>query len=103
MEVSCQLIISPKAAIEYNNAAIWYENQSIGLGSRFIQSIEKKLTLIKNYPERYPKRNLHFRETLVQGFPYIIVYHFNKVKKKIVVSAIYHTSRNPNKKYRGNQ
>ncbi|HEY6975264.1 MAG TPA: type II toxin-antitoxin system RelE/ParE family toxin [Chitinophagaceae bacterium] len=55
-----------EAQREYNEAAVWYEEQSPGLGIRFIEVIKNKLNLIAQYPERYPKRKGNFRETSVK-------------------------------------
>ena len=85
---------------EFSEAAAWYEEQSTGLGIRFINVIQNKLNLIAQYPERYPKRKGNFRETPVKTFPYIIVYTVYKREQVITVSAIFHTSRNPRRKYR---
>lgn len=85
---------------EYKEAAQWYEIQRIGLGEIFIESVRKKLLFIQQYPERYSKQKTNFRETPVELFPYTIVYIFYKLKKTIIVTAIYHTSRDPKKKYR---
>jgi len=62
--------------------------------------VEKKLELIAKYPEQYPKREGNFRETLVNIFPYIIVYTYYKEEQIVTVSSIFHASRNPKKKYR---
>jgi plasmid stabilization system protein ParE len=85
---------------EWTKAALWYEGQSPGLGNRFIEMVEKKLDLISKYPDRYPKRKGNFREALVNIFPYIIVYSFHDREQAVVVSSIFHASRNPIMKYR---
>ena len=95
-----RLYLTDKANKEFAEAAQWYEQKSEGLGDRFIATIQYKLQLIQQYPERYPKRYLSFRETMVSIFPYTIVYTFYKKKKEIHVSAIYHSSRNPRRKFR---
>lgn len=89
-----------EAHLEFLNAALWYEEKNIGLGERFIDVIEKKLELIQQHPERYPKRKGNFRETPVKIFPYVIIYSVYKKEKIITVNSIFHTSRNPRKKYR---
>jgi hypothetical protein len=66
--------ILEEADKEWTEAALWYGGQAPGLGNRFIEMVEKKLELIASYPQRYPKRKGNFRETLVNVFPYIIVY-----------------------------
>jgi len=94
------LILLAEADAEYTAAAEWYETQKDGLGERFINIIQARLLLIQQYPERYPKRKGNFREAPVLIFPYTIIYTFYKSKQIITVSAIYHGSRNPKKKFR---
>jgi plasmid stabilization system protein ParE len=86
---------------EYIAAYAWYEEKQKGLGSRFMTSVEKRLQQISNHPEFYSKKqNTDFREVKVENFPYMIVYEFFKRKQLIYVAAIYHSKRNPNRKYR---
>ena len=95
-----KIILLEEAEREYNQAAVWYEEQSPGLGIRFIEVIKNKLNLIAQNPERYPKRKGNFRETPVRTFPHIIIYSAYKKEQIVTVSAIFHPSRNPGKKYR---
>ena len=98
-----RLFFTDTAKLDFKESANFYEDKSIGLGERFTTAVEKKLSIIREFPERYPKRYSNFRETVLKDFPFTIVYSFYKTTKEIHVSAIYHTSRNPNKKFRGNQ
>jgi plasmid stabilization system protein ParE len=97
--VPATILILEKADRELTEAALWYEEQSPGLGNRFIKMVEKKLELIVGYPDRYPKRKGNFREALVNIFPYIIVYTHYKDEEIVTVSSIFHARRNPKKKY----
>lgn len=85
---------------EYKEAAQWYEEKSNRLGFRFIDIIETKIKAIQVHPERYPKRKANFREAPVKIFPYIIVYKFYKTKGIITISSIFHSSKNPRRKYK---
>ncbi len=92
--------ILPEADKEFQEAAIWYEDRNAGLGLRFIDTIRKRLKIIEAHPERYPKRKNNFRESVIGIFPYVIVYKFLKKEERIVIHSIFHTSGNPNKKYK---
>ncbi len=94
------LSILEEASKEFTEAAQWYEQKSEGLGYRFIETIQRKLQLIQQFPERYPRRRKNFRETVVKTFPFIIVYSFYKKEGIIIVIAIFHAKRKPAKKYR---
>ena len=66
-----------------------------------MKSVEKRLQQIGEHPEYYSKKqNTNFREVKVESFPYMIVYEFFKRKQLIHIAAIYHSKRNPKKKYR---
>ena len=88
------------ASKEFAKAAQWYEERTEGLGDRFSDIIQRKLQLIQQFPERYPKRKKNFREAIVKTFPYIIVYSFYKTERTIIVHTIFHSSRHPRKKYK---
>ncbi len=94
------LILLEGATKEFADAANWYEEKSEGLGEKFIDTIQRKLKLIQQFPERYPRRKKNFREAVVKTFPYIIVYTFYKSDGVIVVNTIFHAKRNPLKKYK---
>lgn len=89
-----------EASKEFKEASLWYEEQSDGLGDRFIDTIQRKLQLIQQFPERYPKRKNNFREAIVKTFPYIIIYIFYKNEGMVVINTIFHASRNPRKKHK---
>ncbi len=94
------IILLEAADKEFSEAAAWYEEQSAGLGDRFIHVIQNKLALIAQFPDRYPKRKGNFREAVVKTFPYLIIYTVYKKDQIVTVSAIFHASRNPKRKYR---
>lgn len=95
-----QVIFHPIAEKEYREAYQWYEDQLKGLGDRFEQNVETKLNQIVYKPLLHPKKRGAFRETKVDTFPYQIVYKIYEKGKIIFISSIYHSSRNPKKKYR---
>lgn len=95
-----KLHILEEADREWTDAARWYEEQKTGLGERFIQKVEEKITLITSFPQRYPKRRGNFREALVNVFPYIIIYTFYEKEELITISSIFHASRDPKRRYR---
>ena len=94
------LILLEEADKEFQDAALWYEEKSSGLGLRFIEVIKRKFEIIQQFPESNPRRVGNFRESVVKIFPYTIVYTFSKKEGLITVVSIFHTSRDPRKKYR---
>jgi plasmid stabilization system protein ParE len=97
--IAYQTILSTRAEQEIITSWKWYEERQEKLGDRFIEEVIRQLKQIEQHPERYPVRYKSYRETIVAIFPYSIIYRINKTKKLIQVISIFHTSRNPKKKY----
>lgn len=90
------LIIDDKATFEIQEAFDYYEDKSIGLGERFLLTVEEYFEIIKNNPKQFQVKREEIREAHLQKFPFVIV--FQMVKEIIIVYSIFHTSRNPSTK-----
>jgi plasmid stabilization system protein ParE len=91
---------SSKAEAEYFTAFDYYEDQLDGLGDRFEQSVANKIDQIIKNPYQYSGKKSNYRESWVKDFPFLIVYKILVQKQIILITSIFHTSRNPKKKYR---
>ena len=98
MSYSCTL--KREASIEFAEAFVWYEKQREGLGELFNISVEDKLRQICNNPLHYKISYKKFHEALADNYPYLIVYFVDEKNKLIIVTAIFHTSRNPKGKFK---
>jgi plasmid stabilization system protein ParE len=94
------VIYSSAAIKELEQSSDWYENHLKDLGKRFVLTIRETLILTSNHPEAFPKTKAHFREVVVDGFPFVIVYRYDKKEDIINVLHVFHTSRNPKFKYK---
>jgi len=92
--------LSGTAEKEIRKSFDWYEEQSNGLGFRFVNAIDDAVNSILKNPEAYQHRKGNTREFVVDKFPYIIVYRFMKNDNTIYILHIFHTSRNPKSKYK---
>jgi len=90
-----KIIILPLAKNDIRKAALCYNQQQLGLGGRFTHEVRKKVEFIAHNPESSPIRYDEIRTTLVDVFPYLIHYTFSIENKQIVISAVFHTSRDP--------
>lgn len=88
-----------KARIELLEAWEWYEDKQSGLGDKFKHQVDICIRAIEHNPERYPDRRRNYRECIVKGFPYLLIYRIHKRKKIIAIVSVFHTSRSPRKKY----
>ncbi|SRR5258705_8336558 len=95
-----RLILRERAIIEINDAYDWYEDKKEGLGELFLEEFkEYAITIFKN-PASFRTTYKKFREVPIKNFPFIIVYFIDDRKNKIIIISVFHTSRNPKKKFR---
>ena len=78
---------------------LWYEQREEGLGDRLYAAIKQKLKTIAGSPEIFSPKHRPYREAKVSVFPFLIVYKVYKRKKLIEAVPVFHTSRNPKRKY----
>lgn len=97
MRKKLSLQIEEIASIEINEAYLWYEEQSKGLGDKFIKALNRALLIIQKSPNAYGKFNKH-RQYPLKKFPFVIL--FEVTKDVIYIDAVFHTSRNPDDKIR---
>lgn len=76
----------------------WYNEQQEGLGDLFLTELESSYDKLESWPTAYSKIKRNYRQLVLHTFPYVIV--FEIIKKEVVIYSIFHTSRNPNKKFR---
>lgn len=94
------IIYLPRALEEFDESFEFYEERVVGVGVRFEHQVKEKVELISKFPERYRRQQGKFRETLIKEFPFLIIYKYYKTKNIILITSIFHTSRNPKYKYR---
>jgi len=87
--------LSKEAEDDLLDAYNWYEQQKVGLGDEFLESLDRAQRAIVQNPEAYRVRyRKRVRAFLVNRFPYLILYILEKESVNVV--AVFHTSRNPN-------
>lgn len=97
MRKKLNLQIEEVASNEINNAYLWYEEQSTGLGDKFLKSLDRAFSAIQKSPNGYEQFDRH-RQYVMKKFPFIILYEVTK--DTLYVDAVFHTSRNPDEKIR---
>ena len=90
-----KLIILQSANQDIHDAAKWYEKRSNGLGKRFTSDVRKKVRLIERNPLSSTIRYDEVRTAVLSVFPFMIHYYIDEKDKTIVISAVFHTSRDP--------
>lgn len=90
------LEIKEEAVLDIKEAYLYYEEQKIGLGNRFLDTLEIYLERVQKYPEHYQVKRAPYQEAFVKDFPYLIIYEIEA--NKVIVYAIFNTWRNPSEK-----
>lgn len=90
-------IILPLAKKDIKEAADWYNAKQKGLGKRFIQKIRLRVHSICKHPKASAIRYDNTRNAILDVFPYMIHYTVDELQKIIIISAVFHTSLNPDK------
>ena len=88
-------IILPLAKADIREAALWYNEKQKGLGKRFTAEVREKVHFIKQNPKASNVRYDSVRTAVLNVFPFMIHYTINESNKTVIVSAVFHTSRNP--------
>ena len=80
-----------------DDAYWWYEQQLPGLGERLLSEVDVCFYKLSHTPFFYSITNENYRQVMLRHFPYKIV--FEILDKDVIVYAIFHTSRNPDKMF----
>lgn len=88
-----QIIISPIAEQELEEAKEWYDSQKQNLGNEFVLEIDKAITRISENPFQFLEIKKYVRRAIVSRFPYSLFFYINDMN--INIFAVFHLSRNP--------
>jgi len=87
------LVFRPSAEEDAEEAALWYERQRPGLGSRFPVELGAVLHRIREAPLQFPRVSATVRRAMLGRFPYAV--YFVIEEEVIVLLAILHMHRHP--------
>ena len=87
------LSIHEAAEAEINEAADFYDIESSGLGSVFIDEIQRAIVNISEFPEAAPLIRGRVRKRPIAKFPYSMVYSVRP--NEIRILAVAHQKRRP--------
>lgn len=90
------IVISPEAVTEINEIIAWYNLKKNGLGYTFRNNTKNAINNLKANHLNYQIRYSEFRCCPIKKFPYLIHFKIFEQEKKVVITTIKHTSRNPN-------
>jgi len=90
-----ELVVAPEAELDIAEAYAWYEGRRVGLGEEFLSAVDACLERIRRGPEMYRKVHENYRRSLTRRFPYAVFFELSETR--ILVYAVFHTSRDPGK------
>ena len=85
--MSLPVTTRPAAAAEIERAYRWYEKERAGLGSEFLEAVEKMVKVIAANPERFTAIRRDIRRAVLRRFPYSIFYRI--ISGQIVVDCLF--------------
>ena len=93
--MSYQLKISLTAYQEIDDAYAYYEEQSIGLGERFLESLGDAYVKLSQTPQFYGfiQYDKNIRDIKIKTFPFVII--FQIVGNTVLVLRVFNSNRNP--------
>lgn len=93
---SYKIIILEQAISEIADSCLYYNEELPGLGFEFEEEVFQLLELIQDNPLLFPVKFAHIHEAVVTRFPFVVNYEVSG--KQIIVSAVFHAKRHPDKK-----
>ena len=81
------------ASAEFIEASAWYETKRVGLALEFMAEIDRCVSLASKHPHQFAVVRGDVRRIVANRFPYSV--YFRAEKHRIVVLAVFHSSRAP--------
>ena len=91
-----QIELLQTASLDLLESYNWYEEQSMGLGDRFIKEVDNCLGTVSENPLLFSIQfSGIYRFAMLKHFPFRVVYRIDEANEIVYVSAIFHMSRDP--------
>ncbi len=84
----------PALDLELKEVREYYESQSAGLGSDFVDEFERQVLKIATMPERWMIVRGDLRRSLMKRFPYVIYFRLSEYDV-VRVTVVKHEKRHP--------
>ena len=91
-----RLVVKDEANIDALEAFLYYEEIRIGLGTRFLESLQKRYNQLSENPQFYSfvysdlERTL--RDVKLEGFPFVILYDIEG--DDVIIYSVHNTYKN---------
>jgi plasmid stabilization system protein ParE len=88
-----RIVVQPQSDLDIQAAAVWYEDQQAGLGTRFLDELDLVFQQIAGSPLQFPRLEGEVRRALLRRFPYGV--YFLAESEEVKVLAVLHLHRQP--------
>jgi hypothetical protein len=92
------IVITTLAYYDLEDAISYYESKLNGLGRRMEGDFWKSVDVIQKSPLGYRLRYVFYRQTMLQKFPYAIIYEV--LNEKIIIYRVAHLKIRPEKRFK---
>jgi plasmid stabilization system protein ParE len=94
--MSFRVVIEGEAEREFIEAVHFYDARQPGLGQRFARDLHAFFRIVSQNPERFrPVGRLARKARLPKPWPYSIFFVIKSETSEVIISTIWHDSRNP--------
>ncbi len=88
-------VIEGEAEKEFAEAVDFYNGREPGLGQRFARDVRDVFRRACKEPERFPRVTRLIRKAKVLDWPYSVYFSISVETSELVISTVWHGSRNP--------
>lgn len=92
-----RVVIEEEAEREFAEAVSFYDEREPGLGQRFARDVRDVFGEAGKNPKRFPLASRLTRKARVLDWPYSIYFAIRAETSELVISTVWHGSRNPSK------
>ena len=93
--MSFRIVFLPEVLNDIQEAIDWYNLKQIGLGRKFYIALKKHQSILKAKPLIFNIRYDEIHCQKIGNYPFMFHYKVDLENKKIIVLALFHTSRDP--------
>ena len=94
--MSFQVVIEEEAEQEFAEAAEFYDGREPGVGQRFAKELQAFFRKVCQGPERFPfASRLTQKAKMPEPWPYSVFFVVKRQTSEVIISTIWHGSRNP--------
>jgi toxin ParE2 len=91
------VVVRGAAETDLEEAFDYYEARSSGLGEQFLFEFRTAVDRMLQFPRAWQPLDTIFRRCRLHRFPYGVIYRVDDDAREIVVVAVHHLSRRPDR------